>query len=406
MQYKKNPKPIPEVSRVLNVGIVLEGSVRKAGDRLRITVQMIDAARDKHIWAESYDRDIDDVFAIQCDIAKQVAGALQVKLLPAERARLEKPPTNSVEAYELLLRGKSHRVNPSSASLKRAVECYEQAILEDPDFALAHAWMSFDIAQQGYYGFLPSTEAGPKAKECARKALGIDDSLAEAHMAFGFILHNYDWDFIAAEAEYERTVALNPSLAFAYGCSAYLKLCNRRFEEAISEVKRALALDPFSSEINHWAGTIFLYSGLSDEAIAQYTRALVINPSDWFSRDNLGLCYIRKGEVERGVQEVEKSGASADLAYAYSRARRVEDLKKLLGRLLEGQREDPTSSMAVASAYVGLGDNQKAIDWLEKAFSDHVMYLSALNCDFCYDPLRSEPRFKALLKKIGFTNYA
>jgi len=299
MGYKGTAKKVKEIGRELEVGSVLEGSFRKAGNKIRVTTQLIDVTGDKHLWAQNYDRNLDDVFEVQSDIAKQVAGALQVRLLPAETARLEKPPTTSVEAYELFLRGKSHRLNLTSASLKKAVECYQQAISKDPDFALAYAWLSFDIALQGYKTMLPSNEAGPKAKEYARKALLIDDDLAEAHMASGFVLHNYDWDFVAAEAEYGRTIALNPSSAFVRGCSAYLKLCNRRFDEAIAEVKQALALDPFSSEINQWAGTIFLYAGLNDEAIPQYIRALTINPSDSFSRTNLGLCYIRKGEVDR-----------------------------------------------------------------------------------------------------------
>ena len=183
-------------------------------------------------------------------------------------------------------------------------------------------------------------------------------------------------------------------------------MCNRRFEEAIAEVKQALTLDPFSSEINQWAGTIFLYAGLNDEAIPQYIRALTINPSDSFSRTNLGLSYIRKGEVDKGVLEIEKVGGSADLLYAYLQAGRVEDAKKQLSRLLEHERMNPELSIWVASAYANLGDNEKALDWLEKAFSDHVMYLTALNCDFYFDSLRTEPRFKALLEKIGFTSHA
>ncbi len=216
MQYKKAPKPIKEVSRELDVGTVLEGSVRKAGNRLRVTVQMIDAERDRHVWADSYDRDLQDIFAIQSDIARRVAEALQVRLLSADRKRLEKPPTSNVEAYNLYLKGKFYSSRGSEEGFKRAIVYYEQAIEIDSNFALAYAELAYSYVQLGFFGMLPSREAGVTAKKYVEEAIRIDDSLAYAHLVMGRIIRNYDWDFAAAAREIMRAIELNPNLAEAY----------------------------------------------------------------------------------------------------------------------------------------------------------------------------------------------
>ncbi len=410
MRYKNAAKPVSEIGKELNTGTLIEGSVRKAGNRVRISVQLIDAGEEGHLWAHSYDKQLDDIFAIQSDVAKQVAEALQVKLLSVDKRRLEKSPTSNVEAYTLYLKGRFYEDRTTKEGYSKARGYYEAAVANDPEFALAYVGLASSFSALGFYGILASKEAGPKAREYAEKALRLDDSLAEAHLVMGRILRNYDWDFTGAEREFKRAIELNPSLAEAHGAIAILLMFNRRFNEAIPEAKRCLELDPSSGVAAQQTSVVYLYQGRHDEATKLLTRALEIDPENAFARGNLGLCYVQRGMLDIGIKEmlkvatIKNPSSQSDLAYAYAKAGRIEELKKLLEDLLSEAHDNLELAVATASAYANLGDHDRAFEWLERAYEEHLAYLTSTNSDFVFDGIRSDPRFQALMKKLGYTN--
>ena len=409
MHYKKDPKPIKEVSKELDVGTVLEGSVRKAGNKLRVSVQMIDAERDRHLWTESYDRNLQDVFEIQSDIAKQIAEALQVRLLPANQRRIEKSPTSSVEAYNFYLKARPYSEREDREAFNIAIGYYERAIAIDPNFALAYIGLSRSYSGLAFFGMLPSKEAGAKARSYAERALVIDSSLAEAHRAMGSILRNLAWDLAGAEREFKRAIELNPSLAQAHSSRATLLMFKRQVKEAISETKRALELDPLSGRTLTDAGTVYLYIGRYDDAMEQFKKALAIDHENNLAHSNYGLSLVQKGMFEKGIREMEKvalnqgTPAQSDLAYAYAKAGRIDDLKNLLKKSLNEVDKNHELAFAVASVYANLGEPDHALEWLEKAYSEHITALITANADFAFDKIRGDPRFKALMRRLGYT---
>src|SRR4029077_6489699 len=364
MQYKKTPKPVREVGRELDVGTVLEGSVRKAGNKLRISIKMIHAEKDRPIWSEDYDRNLQDVFAIQSEIAKQIAEALQVRLLPDNKKRLEKSPTSNVDAYTLYLKARPSIGRNDKEAYDLAIGLYEQAVAKDPNFALAYAGLARSYSGLAFHGYLPSKIAGAKARTYASKALEIHDCLAEAHRVMGGILRNFDWDIAGAEREFKRAIELNPSLADAHSSLGLLLMFKREAEAAISEAKRAIELDPLSVDTLGGAGTVYLYLGMNDDAIEQFSKALSIDPENNYARNNLGLSQVRKGMLGKGIKEMEKIKAGkgrapnmgSDLAYAYAQARRISDVQKLLSEWLNEVETNHELAIAIASAYASLGD--------------------------------------------------
>jgi adenylate cyclase len=411
MKYKGGTKSASEIGRDLKVGTLVEGSVRKAGSRIRITVQLVNARNDGHIWAQNYDRQMNDIFAIQSDVARQVAKALQVRLLSSEQKRLDKMPTSNIEAYTLYLKGRHYTAKSYGGleSLKKAISYYEEAVANDPNFALAYAYLAWCYNQLGFFGMTPE-EVGAKAREYAEKALSIDDSLAEAHHARGRALRNFDWDFPGADREFERAIELNPSFAEAYCAEAMGLLFDRRFDEAMAKVRYALELEPLSWDTATYAGTVFLYAGNYDEAVEQFKRVLEDNPESGYARNNLGLAYIQKGMFETGLREMKRATSSGspiaqvDLAYALARSNRLDELRSLLDKLLAEVKTKPVLEAAVASAYANMEDVDRAIEWLEKAYSNRVPSLVSANSDFAYNGIRQDSRFQQLMKRIGWTN--
>lgn len=408
-KYKGSGKGISEIGHELRTGSIVEGTVRKAGDKLRITAQLVDTESEESLWSETYERQLGDVFHIQTDIAKQVATALQVKLLTAGKNLLEKQPTSNAEAYALYLKGRFHYNKRTREDFELAIESFNRAIATDPHFALAFAGLAASYANLGYLGMMPSKDAWARARGNAEKALGLDDSLAEAHLAMALILRMYDWDSKGAEKEYDRAIQLNPSFAQAYTSRAILMMSMERCEDAIAGAKRALELDPLSALTAKYAGASFLYCGRYDDAIQEYTRALAIEPEDPLSHNNLGLAYIQNGMVERGIEEMEKANeqsnqGSTDLAYAYAKAGRLDDLKKLLKDLLQEVGKNHDLAISVASAYANLGDRDHSIEWLEQAYKERIASLVYVSNNFAFDNLREDPRFQELLKRIRFKN--
>jgi len=410
MGYKnlKNKRVI-DIGSELKVGTLLEGSVRKAGSRVRISVQLIEVETDRHLWSANYDRTLEDVFQIQSEIADNVARELKIRLLETENARIKKSSTENVEAHILYLKGLAAYSKSTKEGLEKSIEYYREAIERDPVYATAYAATADSFIRIGFKELQPSKEAFRKAKTFAEKALEIDPNLADAHLSFGSVIRNLDWDYEGAEKEFRKVIELNPNLAEAHSRLAVLLAQESNFEEAIQEVRRALELDPMSADKSAVAGMLYLYSRRYDESIALLTNATELDPNLTGAYHNLGLALVQKGSIAEGIKYIEKAvktepGAESkmELAYAYTRAGNMEEARKILSELIEGYKENPGLAAAIAGVYASVGEKDKAIAWLEKAYEEHSGFLKAhLGVDFVFDPLRSDPRFILLLKKIG-----
>ena len=409
IKYKGSGKGVSEIGQELQTGSIVEGTVRKAGNKVRITAQLIDAKSEESLWSETYDRELGDVFHIQGDIARQVAEALQVRLLEASKTRLERTSTRNTEAYTLYLKGQFHSNRTTEEDFKLSIKYYEQAIAIDPNFALAYAGIAGSYVGLGFQGLIASNEAARKARQYVEKSLTLDDTLAEAHRVLGVLLRVHTWDFNGALREFNRAIELNPSLADAHGSKAILLLGQRQFDQAIIEVRIGLELDPLSGRTAGTAGTVYLYLGNYEDAIKQFNRALKSDPNDALARGNRGLTYIRQGKFDIGIQEMRKvankenTQTQSDLAYGLAKAGRTNELRKLLDELLHDVEKNHELSFAVATAYANLDDQEHALNWLERACAEHVSALATANANFVFDNVRQSARFQALMTKIGFT---
>ncbi len=407
LRYKGGAKQVTTIGEELHVGSVLEGSVRKAGNRIRVTAQLIDTSSEAHVWADTYDRQLDDIFVVQSDIAQKVAEALRLELSTPEPLRQQ--PTPNLEAYTLCLRGRFTVTRLNKESMLKGIDYYERAIALAPDFASCYGYLAQAWLLLGFFEFLPPDDAFPKAKAYASKALELNESIAEGHVAMGRLLRMYEWNFVEADKELKRATELEPNLAIAHAFRAQGLMPLGRKEEAVSEAKRALELDPYSVSTCQILGTVYLYDGRYDEAIELYERALEIDPESPFPLGNLGLAYVQKGLLDKGIPLIEKADGIAktnpstknDLAYAYAKVGRNEDVKRILAELLEMRKDSHWAAPAIAGVYATLGEYDKAFEWLEKAFKEHTPYLASIDADFVFDPLRSDSRYKELAQRIG-----
>jgi adenylate cyclase len=409
MQYKNKAKNMAEIGRELNVGTLLEGSVRKAGNRVRIAVQLIDANSDKHLWAENYDRTLEDVFSIQSEIAQSVASVLKVTLLESDRKRLEKAPTKDPEAHALYLKGRFHGLRMTEEELKEAARFYQMAIDKDPMYALAYASLAEATMSSGFTEMAPPVESTQRGLEFARRSLVLDPSLPEAHAAIGLAFLN-QWDFRAAEAEYDRAIELGPNSARSLKARANILMYAKRFDECERLARRALELDPLSPEMLQDVGTTLLYLGHLDDAIALFRKVLEIDPEAAFARDNIGVAYVHNGMLDEGIESIRASirmskgfepGRVSDLGYALGRAGRFDELRDLLAETLELHEKNHYGAYALVSIYASLGEKDKAFEWLEKGFEEHDVILPAIVWDFSFESLRSDPRMKAMIIRLG-----
>jgi adenylate cyclase len=402
MQYKGSDKNIPEIGRELQVGTILEGSVRKAGDRLRITAQLIDVASQGHLWSQDYDRTLDDVFAIQSDVAQHVAQALQITLKPAETRQLAKAGTDDLEAYNAYLRGLYHYNTWSKVGLVKSIESFEQAVARDPDFAKAHVAIAFSYDLQAEIGYLPPDEAFPKLKEAAHQALENDATTAEAYTALALAAGYYDRDWIRADESYRRALDLNPSSAIThdwYG-SVYLTAMGR-FEEAITHSKRAKELDPLTPQVRCDLGWAYVLARRYDEAIPACQQALEIDPNFYFASWCLGIAYWQKGLLKEGVAAYERGAAlepgdlrlKADLAIVCADAGDKARAQQILEEFEAKARREYVPAIVLDDTFA----------WLDKMYEEHNPELTFMNVQPRYDRLRGDPRWHELMRKIGFT---
>jgi len=394
-----------KVGDQLHVGTVLEGSVRKAGDKLRVTAQLINVSDGYHLWSKDYDGDVKDILNFQSNVAEQVVQALQVKLGGEGTRVLAKKPTENPEAHRLYLLGRYEFAKYTQTGWNNAIRYYEQALKLDPNYALAYCGLADNYAYMGSV-MMPEKEAIAKEKEFAQKALELDPELAEAHMSFALTLvADYDWR--NGLKEFDRALDLNPNLAFAYELQSWTLNGLGRFDEAIAKTRKAVELDPLNPFFQMSLSFYQYWARQYDDAIAQAGKTLEMDPNSAISHVLLGLSFLKKGDTAGAIAELEKSKApdpgawyQGFLGYAYAISGdrvRAEQALRELEQVAKRQYVSPT---AFATIYLGLGQKEKCLDWLEKAYEQQDSACWYLKIDQIYDSVRNEPRFQALVQKI------
>ena len=410
MQYKGAKQPLPEIARRLNVEGIIEGSVLRSGNRVRITAQLIQARAERHLWAESYERDLGDVLALQGEVAQAIAREVQTTLTPQEQARLAAAGLVKPEAYELYLKGRYEWNKRTKEGLNKGFEYFQQAINLDPNYALAWAGVADSYGVMGNNNLVPGADVYPKAKAAALKAQEFDRNSAEAHASLALVLQEYDRDWLAAEREYRRAIQLNPSYATARHWYALSLALTGRDQEAIREIEQARRLDPLSIRTNANVVLVLYLGRHYDRAIAEARKALELEPNDASTHEYLGLTYLQKGTPEEALAELQKalsleraeSGVAGYLAGAYAVSGNREEALKILGQLKQQSKREYVSPYSIASAYVRLGDRDQALAWLQKGFDVYDGDMDNLKVDAALDPLRSDPRFHDLLRRMNF----
>ena len=400
---------MPQIAKQLGVANILEGSVQKAGDQVRVNVQLINALTDAHLWAESYDRKLTDIFAVESEIAKTIADTLQAKLTGGEEKAIAKVPTSSSEAYELYLKGRFFWNKRTGADLKHAIDYFNQAIAKDPSYALAYSGLADSYLLLSVYGVASPRDSIPQAKAAAKKALNLDDTLPEAHASWARILSGYDFAFEQAIAEFERAIKLNPNYATARHWLSNTALVARGdFDRAIVEGKRSVELDPLSMINNADLGNTYFFSRRYDEAVSALKKAIEIDPRSYLAHYYLGEVLQQKGQAAEAIAEYKKAveldddpQALALLGQAYARSGNRNDAEKILARLTEEAKTRYVSAYNMALMFLGLGEKEKALDALERAYNEGAGNdIYCIRVDPMLDELRKDPRFEALAEKI------
>jgi serine/threonine protein kinase/Tfp pilus assembly protein PilF len=408
MRYKGSKKPLSQIARELKVDAIVEGSVQRSGNQVRIAAQLIDARNDRNLWTESYQSDLSDVLSLQGNVARAIAGEIRVQLTPQESASLSKSRTVNPRAYESYLQGRYFWNKRTPKDLNAAVKSFNQAIGIDPTYARAYAGLADSYATLGNNRLLPPDEAFPKAKAAAEKALSLDEGLAEAHASLAFAHWNYDFDWDVIDREYKRAIELDPGYATAYHWySGYLSGMGRH-SEAIAAVKKARELDPLSPRINANVGFILYFARQYDNAIEELQRIPQMDTGGGAPYLYLGMAYLQEGKTQEGIDALEKNNRisdspaadALDLAYGYAVAGRREDSLKLLHQVMGEPHRTYMPALWVARVYVALGEKENAMTWLRKAYDERSPQLPFLNVDPRWDPLRSDPQFQDLLRRM------
>jgi TolB-like protein/Tfp pilus assembly protein PilF len=396
-----------EIGKTLGVNTVLEGSVRKSGKRIRINVQLVSAADGYQLWSERYDREMRDIFDVQDEIAVAVTDALKIKLLGDEKTAVLKRHTQSPEAHEYYLRGLSHFNKWTPHDFEKAIENFERAIEIDVNYASAYAALADAYTELLFFSF-SAGDVRPKAREAARKALELDDRLAEAHSSMALIKMYLDWDFTAAEAEFRRAIELNPGSAYVHMWYGWFLALMGRFDESLVELRRGHEFDPLSPPNNNAIGVNFHWSRQPERAIAQILDVLELNPDYPVSVSFLAEAYVQAGDMLSAVSTVERSvpaamdpQALAVAGYVYARAGDSEKADGILKEFERRKEHGNVSSLNFAQIYSSLGLTEEAFGWLEKAFEERAIWLPFLKVDVKFDPLRDDPRFKELVRRVG-----
>ena len=410
MQYKGVHKNVREIARELDVDTIVEGTVLRVGHRVRITAQLIDAVKESHLWAESYERDLRDVLSLQSEIAQSIAREISVKLTPQEMAQLAEVRPVDPDAYEAYLKGRYYWNKRSGDTLSKGAECFRRAIDKDPNYAAAYAGLADCANSGGWFGFLAPEDGFGKGKELASKALSITPNLAEAHASLGWALLHYQFDFVAAERAFERCFELNPRYATGHEWFGLLLGPLGRFDEAMAEFTKAVRLDPLAPVIHiAWAWTFF-QARRYDEALEQNDRTLELDPNFLPACYLLGTVHMFKGNEERSIgaynRGVETSSGAPSylggLGWAYANTGRREDARMVLAKLCEMRKQKYVMATNMALIHAGLDERDEALRWLEQGLAERAAWMVYLNTDPRYDNLRSEPRFQELLRRMKF----
>src|SRR5438094_1017916 len=408
-RFKSAPSDLREIAKQLGVMNIVEGSVQKANDQVRVNVQLINAMTDAHLWADTYDRKLIDIFSVESEIAKTIADTLQVKLSGSEMQMMAAQPTTDTTAYELYHKGRSLWERRSGDNIPKAISFYEQAIARDPNYALAYAGLASAHILSPFYTGADRREASSKAKEAALKALRLDPNLAEAHLALGKVLFFSEIDLAGANREYKRAIELKPNDAAAhhwFGNDTLAAL--GRFEEAIAESKRAVELDPLSIVINADLGGTFYYAGRYEEAAAQLRKTLEIDPTDFYARYNLGIALQAKGDLSGAIAEYEKAKqlgentlVSTLCAVAKAYAGDKDAARRMLSELDNISQRREVVGYLRALLYLSLNNKDEALRWLEQGYEERDgSNISWIKVDPLLDSLHGDPRFESLVQKV------
>jgi TolB-like protein/lipoprotein NlpI len=408
MRYKGTDKSIRDIGKELDVATVLEGSVRRAGNQIRIVAQLIDVQNEGHLWADTYDKEMTQVFAIQSDVAQRIAAALEAKISPAVKNRIDKKQTENTEAYQLYLKGRFYWNKRVLDDVKKAIDCFKQAIEKDPNYAMAYAGLASAYAVIPSYGLMPA-ELYMNARNASMKALEIDSTLAEAHTVLGEIAGSHYYDWAVAEKCYRRAIELDPSYPTAHQWYSSMLMFLGRFDEALTEAKRALELDPLSLVINLNLGDVYYTMRRYDQAEEQYKNIIALDETFPWSHSGLAGIYEVQGRFDDAIAEYTKAkdlGGNMPYSFAilgpiYIKSGRKADALRMLDELMRLNQQGNPVAYSIGSVYFELGEKDKAFEWLEKSYQNREMWLLVLGSDPLWDDIRSDPRGIALLKKMG-----
>ena len=410
IRYKKSSKSLPEIARELNVDGVVEGSVMRSGNRVRITARLIHAPTEQNLWSETYERDLGDVLKLQGDVAEAVAQQVRAQLTPEQHARLRSAPAVNPSAYEAYLKGRFFEVASTQAGLKQSQDYFTKAIREDPGFALAYVGLADCFLQQGTYRWLPPQDAYRQGSEAIHKALQLDETLGEAHSTLGFLKWQYSWDWQTAESEFRRAADLNPKHIEGHETFAwYLGWAGRR-DEALAQVEEMRRLDPAFPLLFIDEAGIYYHQRDYRSLVDVSQKSAAANPELWASHYFLAVGYQGSGRPAQAIPEYQKavelsqgnSDPTSGLAHVYATVGRKADAVKILGELQRQSKGTYVSPYMIAVIYAGLGQNDKAFELLEKAYQDRspdIPYF--IKADLRMDPLRSDPRFQDLVRRVA-----
>ena len=414
MVYRGARKPLPQIARELHVDAVVEGTVLRAGDRVRITAQLIDAVTDKHLWSQSYEGELRDTLALQDRVARAIAEQIRINLTPREQAALKSVRVVNPEAYESYLKGRFFWNKRTAESLRVALAYFNQAIEEDPNYAQAYSGLADTYALLGdwQYAVMIPTQAYPKARAAALKAVQLDSELGEAHNSLAFVLDGFDWDLDAGGREFRRAIELSPGYATAHHWYAWHLALLGRYDEAIAEMKKAENLDPLSLIINADLAELLVIAHSYDESVKQSRKTIEMDPNFAMAHNQLGQAYLQQHLYEQAFPELQKAvqlsaespTCIANLARAYALSGQRDAALKLLDGLKKTSTPGYSRASEIAAIYVSLGDTNEAMTWLEKGYAERFNPGVLIRPGF--DPLRSDPRFRELAHRIGLPGLA
>lgn len=413
MHYKESDKSLKEIGRELKVDAIVEGSVLRSGDRVRITAQLVHLDTDRHLWAESYERHLSDILSLQGEVARSIAEEVRVQLTPHERSRLSPARSVNPEAYEAFLKGRHFWNKFNKDGLKKAIEYFNEAVENDPEYAPGYLGLSASFCVAGEAGLRPR-QTFPLARQAAVKALELDDRLAEAHTTLGQVKYLYDWDWAGAEDEFGEAIRLNPAEPHTHAFYARYLAAMDRADEAILQARRAHDLDPLSLIVNACCGVVFYLARRYPEAIDHLRKVLEIDPKFFIARHYLGRVYERSSRLDEALEEFTTAAdhsqghprSMAALGFVHAALGRRDDATRIRDQLNELVRDKHVSPYALSELHMALGETDRAFEWLDKAFDAREGWLVYMSVEPWLDPLRPDPRFRELLGRLGLPETA